>query len=99
ARMKAQIAARQTTSTSLLLAYIYQAGRIRYEQERRWAAGLLDCLDPQRRRILESYLAEQGGPVTITPDDIEGQLKYAIDGIASGEFERQSREQRKEAWQ
>jgi hypothetical protein len=98
-KVKARMAARQKTSVSLLLAYAYQSGRIHYEQERRWAVGLLDSLDPQRQRILQSYLQEQGGQVTITPDDIEGQLKLAIDGIASGEFERQSREQRKEAWQ
>jgi hypothetical protein len=99
ARVKALMAARQKISTSLLLAYMYQANRLRYEQERRWAVGLLDSLDPQRQRILETYLLERAGRITITPDDIDGQLKFAIDSIASGEFERNSREQRKEAWQ
>ena len=99
AKVKALTAVRQKAGVSLLLAYVYQAGRIHSEQDRRWAAGLLDALDPQRQRILESYFREQSGQVTITPDDIEGELKFAIDNIASGEFDRNSREQRKEAWQ
>ena len=62
-----------------------------------WASGLLDLFDQQRQRILASYVQEQTGELTITPDDIDGQLKFAIDGIVSGEFERQMSVERKEA--
>jgi hypothetical protein len=96
AMVKAQIAARQKTDKVQLLAYMYQSGRIGFEQERLWAAGLLDSLDQQRQRILESYFREQGGQVTITPDDVDSQLKLVVDGIVSGEFSRQSRMQIRE---
>jgi hypothetical protein len=99
ARVKAQLAAKQKVSTSQLLSYAYQIGRIRTERERLWALGLLDALDPQRQRILESYFAEERGRMTITPDDVDGQVKVAIDGIVSGEFERQMSVERKEARQ
>jgi hypothetical protein len=90
ARVKAQMAARQKVTASQLLSYIYQIGRISTERERMWALGLLDLFDQQRQRILESYLQEQPGELTITPDDIDGQVKVAIDLIASGEFERET---------
>lgn len=99
AKVKAQISARQKTDSSLLLAYAYQTGRIRSEQERAWAAGLLDSLDQQRQRILESYLQEQGGQLTITPDDIDAEAQSAVGAIASGEFARQLKMQREEAQQ
>ena len=99
ARVKAQIAAKQKVGESQLLSYMYQTGRIRKENDRLWALGLLDALDPQRQRILTSYFAEQVGQLTITPDDIGGQVQFAIDGVMSGEFERQAKAQRKEARQ
>jgi hypothetical protein len=97
ARVKAQLAAKQKASASQLLSYIYQTNRISKERARAWALGLLDVLDQQRQRILESYLQEQAGNLAIGPDDIEGQLKFAVDAIASGEFERQMSVERKEA--
>jgi hypothetical protein len=97
ARVKAQVAAKQKVSASQLLSYAYQVGRVRTERERLWALGLLDALDRQRQRILESYFAEQLGRITITPDDIDAQVKIAVDSVVTGEFDRQMREQRKEA--
>jgi hypothetical protein len=97
AKVKAQVATKQKISTAQLLSYIYQTGRIDAEQDRVWARSLLDLFDQQRQRILESYVQEQAGELTITPDDIDGQLKFAIDGIVSGEFERQMSVERKEA--
>jgi hypothetical protein len=99
AKVQAQISARRKTDGSLLLAYMYQTGRIRYEQERFWAAGLLDSLDRQRQRILELYLREQGGRMTITPDDIDAETQFAVGSIASGEFARQLKAQRMEVQQ
>ncbi len=99
AKVKAQISARQKTDSAAFLAYAYQTGRVRAEQERRWAAGLLDSLDQQRQRILEAYLREQGGQMTITPDDIDAEVKLLVNGIASGEFAKQLKVQRMEAQQ
>ena len=99
ARVQARTSAKQQVDDSLFLAYLYQTGRIRYEQQRLWAAGLLDSLDRQRQRILESFLREQGGHMTIAPDDIDAEMQLALRGIASGEFTRQLKSQRMEAQQ
>jgi hypothetical protein len=97
ARVKAQLAAKQKAIPSQLLSYMYQSRRISIENERAWALGFLDSFDQQRQRILESYLQEQGGGLTIAPDNIDGLVEFVVDGIASGDLERQINVERKEA--
>ncbi|HZF26912.1 MAG TPA: hypothetical protein VEZ88_11675 [Steroidobacteraceae bacterium] len=99
AKVKAQMLAKQKIDSSSFLSYAYQTGRVRAEQQRVWAGGMLDALDQQRQRILESYLQEQGGHMTITPDDIDAEVKLVVGGIASGEFAKQLKAQRREAQQ
>jgi hypothetical protein len=52
--------------------------------------GLLDSLDPQRQRILESYYLEQNSRtgMTIGPDDTESWRVQHSELISSGEFLR-----------
>jgi hypothetical protein len=56
-RMKTR-AAGQPLNLEEVLAYRYQKESLKAEVERQWALALLDALDPQRQRILASFLDE-----------------------------------------
>jgi hypothetical protein len=72
------------------MSYLYQNTRIQHEAYRTWTVGLLDSLDPQRQRILESYYLEQNSRtgMTIGPDDTESWRVQHSELISSGEFLR-----------
>jgi hypothetical protein len=88
--VKRGTAGNEKLGTDRMLDYLYQNRRIMEEAERAWTIGLLDSLDAQRQRILESFLSEidRTGSMAIAPDDIEGATRWMRDAIASGEHQR-----------
>jgi hypothetical protein len=83
-------ASNEKLGTDKMLDYLYQNRRIMEEAKRAWTLGLLDSLDAQRQRILESFLSEvdRAGAMAVAPDDIEGATRWMGDAIASGEHQR-----------
>lgn len=69
-----------------LLSYIHQRERYEVETRRLWSLGLLDSLDRQRGRILESYLRDElGGTLNIkASEDWQEQLRRFTDSVLSG---------------
>ena len=72
-----------------VLAYRYQKASLKAEIERQWAVELLDALDPQRQRILASFL-----PMSSTRHSCSGRptapldqtLEQEAQPIVSGEY-------------
>jgi len=89
ARIKARKDAPGGIERAELRALLYQQHRSAAEASRAWAVGLLDCLDPQRQRILESYLLEWHTTTTIAaskPADREANLEELERQLLSGEY-------------
>lgn len=77
-----------------VMAFLYQGMRIRREQERQWAIGLLDALDAQRRRALTSYLMEELDSVLVfgppePPHQLDQRINETLRPLISGEYQRQ----------
>lgn len=99
ARVELQLSKKQKIPTSQFMSFIYQSNRSGSEAERAWAEGLLNALDNQRQRILESYFMEESGTRVIGPDDVEGLAKRSVDMIASGEYKKLIEREKLEALQ
>ena len=71
-----------------VLAYRYQKSSLRTDIERRWAIGLMDVLDPQRQRILVSFLDEFQAEMAfgVASDDLAKTLDLEVQPIVSGEY-------------
>jgi len=93
-----RLAKKQGFAVPQMLDYLYQNSRIQSEAYRAWSEGLLDSLDAQRQRILESFMAEQihESSAAIGPDDIEGATIQMHSDIASGEYSRMLEEEKAE---
>ena len=87
-RLQAQRKGGQRLNLQEVLAYRYQKNSLRAEVDRRWAVGLMDALDPQRQRILVSFLDEFqsemafGGP----RESLDETLEQEAQPIVSGEY-------------
>lgn len=94
--VKERLAKKQEFGAPLMLDYLYQNSRVQFEAYRAWTEGLLDSLDPQRQRILESFFGEQNrsSSMAIGPDDIEGAAIEMRSAIASGEYSRMLKEEK-----
>ncbi len=93
ARVKARKSESQGIDRAELRALLYQQQRSAAKASRAWAVGLLDSLDPQRQRILESYVLEWRTHTTIAPSkpaDREANLKELERHLLSGEYAKQS---------
>jgi len=86
-RLKAR-AAGQPLNLEEVLAYRYQKDSLKAEVERQWAVALLGTLDPQRQRILASFLDEfesslmLGNPTA----PLDQALEQEAQPIVSGEY-------------
>jgi hypothetical protein len=71
-----------------VLAYRYQKASLRTDIERRWAVGLMDALDPQRQRILVSFLDEFQAEMAfgVASDDLAKTLEQEVQPIVSGDY-------------
>jgi len=100
-KVEKQLSKKQKIGMPQMMSYLYQTSRNSAEAKRAWAAGLLDSMDSRRRRILESYVAEQNGSITrlIAPDDVDAQSKWLLGVIASGQYRQLMERERKEALQ
>ncbi|HEY7639053.1 MAG TPA: hypothetical protein VH814_04960 [Steroidobacteraceae bacterium] len=71
-----------------VLMYRYQKESLKAECDRQWAVALMDALDPQRQRILASFLDEfestlqLGGPA----ESLDRSLAAEAEPIVSGEY-------------
>ena len=68
-------------------AFVYQGTRNSSEATRRWAMGLLDVLDSQRQRILDSYFMERQGVMAMRPSD-PASLDRELEPFESGDYMR-----------
>jgi len=100
-KVKLQLSKGQKIGIAQFLSYTYQTNRISREAERVWCVGLLDSFDDQRRRILESYVAEirRSGSRLISPGDMESQAEWLVGVIASGEYRQLIEKQKMETLQ
>ena len=87
-RLQAQRKVGQRLNLQEVLAYRYQKTSLRTEAERRWAVGLMDALDPQRQRILVSFLDEFQAEMVFgaSQDDLAATLEQEAQPILSGEY-------------
>ena len=71
-----------------MLAYRYQKVSLRSEIERQWAVELLDALDPQRQRILASFLDEFDSSLMLgrPTAPLDQSLEQEAQPILSGEY-------------
>lgn len=101
AKVEKQLSKKQKIGMPQMMSYLYQTSRNNAEAKRAWAVGLLDSMDSQRRRILESYVIEQNRSTTrlVAPDDMDAQSKWLLGVIASGEYRQVMERERKEALQ
>jgi hypothetical protein len=95
-RVRPRVTKARKLESSEFLSLVYQSNRILAEANRAWTVSLLDLLDGQRQRILESYFAEQDrqGSMTIAPDDIPAAGQRTAAAIASGEYFRKLDEEK-----
>jgi len=79
---------KQRADLQEVLAYRYQKSSLRTDVERRWAIGLMDALDPQRQRILVSYLDEFQAEMAfgVAHDDLAETLEREVQPIVSGDY-------------
>ena len=79
---------KQRADLQEVLAYRYQKSSLRTDVERRWAIGLMDALDPQRQRILVSFLDEFQAEMAfgVASDDLAKTLDLEVQPIVSGEY-------------
>lgn len=68
-----------------LMALQYQSHQTLEEASRKWVVGVLNSLDPQRQRILESCLMELKGSMNIAPGDPEANLQRLESVVLTGE--------------
>ena len=79
-------------------AYEYQLNKSSAEAIRSWAAGVLDVLDRQRQRILESYLTlELSYYLTAFPTATVADKERLEDSLLSGEYVANHEQQLHEA--
>jgi len=71
-----------------VLAYRYQKVSLKAEIERQWAVELLDALDPQRQRILASFLDEFDSSLMLgrPTAPLDQSLEQEAQPILSGEY-------------
>lgn len=87
-RLQVQRKSRQRLDLQEVLAYRYQKVSLRADIERRWAVGLMDALDPQRQRILVSFLDEFQSEMAFgaSSDDLAETLEQEAQPILSGDY-------------
>ena len=88
-RVVRQQRAGQRANVQEMLAYRYQKARIKAEAKRQWAVELLDALDPQRQRILASFMQEEfESELTFAaPREALGRtLEQEMQPIVSGDY-------------
>lgn len=70
--------------------FVYQLELARERAETTWAADLLQRLDNQHQRILESYYRELGGFAAFQPEsDLSGTSAAIAEQLISGRYEQQ----------
>lgn len=101
AKVELQLAKRQKIELPQMMSYLYQSSRNNAEATRAWGAALLESLDSQRQRILESYFDEldRSSSRLITPDDANAQSMWLLGVIASGQYRQVMEKEKQEALQ
>ena len=74
-RVKARVAAGDRLDRADMMAYSYQRHRAIEQATRTWAAELLDVLDADRQRIVESYLLSFQSSMAAAPSDTRGEVE------------------------
>jgi hypothetical protein len=101
AKVELQLAKRQKIQLPQMMSYLYQSSRNNAEATRVWGGALLESLDSQRQRILESYFDEldRSSSSLIAPDDANAQSMWLLGVIASGQYRELMEKEKQEALQ
>jgi hypothetical protein len=84
---------KRPVTDDLVFSYLYQRDRAYDEALREWADGLLKSLDPQRGRILISYVAENPGFGIWAPSDPTAGIASLLANVRLPDFERRVTEE------
>jgi hypothetical protein len=75
---------------SLVFAYLYQRERASSEARRAWAEGVLDALQPEGVRVLDSYFDEMKSTAVWAPSDSRTGIDGLLANLRLPDFERQA---------
>jgi len=75
---------------SLVFAYIYQRERAATDARRVWAEGVVDALQPDSVRVLESYFDEMKSTAVWAPSDSRGGIDGLLANLRLPDFEQQA---------
>jgi hypothetical protein len=78
----------QRLDDNFMASYSYQKKLAMTETERRWAAGLLDALEPRAQRVLESYFSEVPAEGFIAPTSTADAYKYERELLLRADLEQ-----------
>jgi hypothetical protein len=74
----------------LVFSYLYQRSKAEAQEEQRWAEGLLNTLDAQPARILQSYLSEMKGKANWAASDVDSGVAGLLSAMRLPDFERRA---------
>jgi len=81
---------RRPVPDSLVFAYIYQRERAATDARRVWAEGVVDALQPDSVRVLESYFDEMKSTAVWAPSDSRGGIDGLLANLRLPDFEQQA---------
>lgn len=74
---------------ALVVSYWYQSTRAYVDANRVWSEGLLKTLDPQRVRVLLSYLSELVSSRSLVPENVSEAINGTLTSVRSPDFGKQ----------
>ena len=80
-------------SRGLVFSYLYQRSKAEAQEEQRWAEGLLNALDAQRARILQSYFSEMKGQAVWAASDVDTGVATLLSTMRLRDFEQRATEE------
>jgi hypothetical protein len=87
---------RRPVPDSLVFAYIYQRERATTEARRSWAEGVIDALQPEGVRVLESYFDEMKSTVVWAPSDPRAGIDGTLANLRLPDFDQKATAEAKE---
>lgn len=75
---------------SLVFAYIYQRERAAAEARRAWAEGVVDALQPEGLRVLESYFDEMKSTAVWAPSDSRAGIDGTLANLRLPDFDQKA---------
>jgi hypothetical protein len=84
---------RRPIPDDLVLSFMYQREKAEAQARRDWATGVLASVDPQRARILVSFVTEAPGLTIWAPSDLRAGIAETVATMRLGDFEQRARDE------